>query len=738
MKMFNLTFDPSRHHYAFGVHDRVTVDGVPYTVDGHSRNERGLVLTMDDGSGRCRAFTHQELSRLGSMGKIRVEANHYAPETAKRRLADGGVLLSELPENAAARVTKKSAYVEAFLEMECEGKIKRTDASIDASRHELRGRAMAYVDRLIGGLSVAHSQDLNETPSARTLRRWLGQHRSLGMSGLVDTMSRRGNRNRLMGPEELALMMEEVHRYADANRPTVKNIHHNVQRAFESRNEDREARGEPPYRVPSYETVRRTIHMLEPFAVTVAREGAEEARKKFMPTGGGLRLTRPLERVEIDENTIDIISLASAAALMGLLTEEDRMRLGLNKEKVRWFLTVAICATTRCILGMSFSRSAREQASLQVLQMILHDKGEWAGAARSNGSWDMLGTPVLIVTDNGTAFKSQRFRVACADLGISAIRAPAGLPQMRARNERFFHSLKTGLLSRMPGQTFGSIRERRGSDPEARAALSFGDLAFCLVRWIVDIYHNTPHIGLGGETPLNCWRRLTKEWGIQPPPDRDTQRAIFGERLKRRLSREGVLVLGMRYHSEELAQWLLHKEERDVEVRWHQDNIGAVTVHVGSRKFTVGAVHPGFDGVSARQWIAGIRAARASDPRQRYCERQVVVDANAAIEARSTAATRLAGLLVDDWSPERILREEERLFIGFGVVADRPMQPVAGDGIGRTVPDADVGTAGDREDISPTKFASTRPALPHGEKDHAHYTSDTSPTSVASTWKITE
>lgn len=279
-----------------------------------------------------------------------------------------------------------------------------------------------------------------------------------------------------------------------------------------------------------------------------------------MPVGEGLRLTRPLGRVEIDENTINVISLTESWGLRSLLTEEERKILGLDGSKARWFVTVAICATTRCILGMAFSRSAKEKASLQVLQMILRDKGKRADAAGSLGSWDMHGTPILIVTDNGAAFKSELFRTACADLGITTLRAPAGLPQMRARNERFFHSLNTGLLPRLPGRTFGSIREKGDADPEARAALTFDDLAFCLVRWIVDIYHNTSHAGLGGETPLHCLRRLTAEWGVQPPPDMGLHRVIFGERLPRKLSREGVTVMGLRYHSEALARLMANRK----------------------------------------------------------------------------------------------------------------------------------------------------------------------------------
>ena len=375
MHMPNLSFDADRHHYAFGHYDRITLDGVSYKTVTHGRNEVGWVLQRDDDSGLCASFSHSELSRMGSTGRIRVEHNYRAPETAKARLLGAGMRISELPSAKAARVTRKSAYVEAFRELLQENLIKITDESIKACKDLLRSRAMDYARKLTGGLGTPMSEDISNMPSARTLRRWIQSFRDLGMSGLIDAMDKRGNRNRAMSGEEQALMMREVDGYASEERPTIRTIHVNVCLAFKARNEDRRDRGLHPFNIPSYETVRRAINRLEPYTVTLKREGAEAARKKFMPVGEGLQLTRPLERVEIDENTIDIISFAESAGLKALLTEEERNLLGLDKGKARWFVTVAICATTRCILGMAFSRSAKEEASLQVLQMILRDKG---------------------------------------------------------------------------------------------------------------------------------------------------------------------------------------------------------------------------------------------------------------------------------------------------------------------------------------------------------------------------
>ena len=736
MHMTKLTFDPERHHYAFGKYDRVNIDGFPHKTVPHGRNEEGWLLELDDGSGRCTSYDHKTISRLGARGQIHVERDYYAPEPARRRLVHGGQCISELAAAPAARLTKKNAYTKAFLELQGEKLIKMTDESIAANRDLLRSRAMAYADRLIGGSNAAQSQDLNVTPSARTLRRWVQNHRVDGMVGLIDAMNRRGSRDRRMGGEELALLMSKVEGYASEKRPSIKKIHEDVVEAFDTCNENRAAGGLHRFPVPSYETVRRAIKTLEPFKVALARDGADAARMKFAPVGTGPRLTRPLQRVEIDENTIDIVSFMESSGLLPLMMDDDRIILGLDKSKARWFLTVAICTTTRCILGMAFSRSAKEGASLQVLQMLLGDKGKCADAAGSLGSWDMHGTPALIVTDTGPAFKSQRFQTACADLGITTLRAPAGLPEVRGRNERFFLSLNTGLHPRLPGRTFNSIREKGNADPGKTAALTFDDLAFCLVRWIVDIYHNTPHAGLGGETPLSCWRRLTSEWGVQPPPDQAVRRMVFGQNLHRKLTREGVTVLGVRYHSETLARWITTRRERDVEVRWHPDDISAVTVYVAGQKFQVGAVQEGFEAVTAREWLAACRALRAGDPHARAYDRKIVMKAIQAIRDRSSSATKLAGLIAEDWSPERIRQEEDRLFLGFSVADEHAPPAIAADGLGRSIPDPAIRLAGTGEPEA--HMTGDDPRLAATDHARAPGPNPPGPAHGPGSWKITE
>lgn len=183
----------------------------------------------------------------------------------------------------------------------------------------------------------------------------------------------------------------------------------------------------------------------------------------------------------------------------------------------------------------------------------------------------------------------------------------------------------------------------------------------------------------------------------------------------------------MRYHSEALAQWILRRGERDVEVRWHPDDISRVNVYAGGQNFEVRAVHDGFQGVSARQWLAATRELRSTHAARTTRDRESVLEAVSAIKARSTAATKLAGLLVDEWSPERIRREEQRLFTGFSISGEKQAPVRETDGLGRSIP----------EQEGPSAPSTAQPSAPSGL---ARDVAATGPTEqkAPTTWTITE
>lgn len=686
----NATTAPAAVHYAFGTHDRVTIEGMEFRPVNY--NEMSWLMQVTDGTGLMRDFTHEELRRLASMGRLHHQPQYFAPAQTTRRLNRNTTLISSLNRKQRAHVSKRGAWVAAAREQLRDKKMKMTDDSIQANIAELLLKVTKLVKNLnpLGLAEPGKSSDIAKPPSPRTLRRWLKDEAIFGESGLIDNMSKRGNRNRLLCPETIGLMMRVIRANLTQERRKPRVIHDFVQIAFNEHNSERAAKGLAPIQAPSLSTTTRAIKEIDPFSVMLMQHGLEETRKKFMPVGEGLKLTRPGERVEMDEHTIDLISLMHFAGMWDLFTEDELHALGLDNSKGRWVLTVAMCATTRCILGMVISRGAKATAAIQCLQMVISDKGQWSDAVQARGHWDMHLTPELIVTDNGTAFKSEAFRVACADLGISLEYTKAGMPQQRGRGERFFGTLSNAVPPLGSGRTFSDVVTKGDADPRERAALTFDDLAFALVRWIVDGYHNNFHSGLG-ETPLQCWRRLTAIYGVTPPPDNRRWRLVFGKEMVRNLSKAGLEILNVKYHSERLALWMNRKGEGKIDVRWHPRDIGAIEVRLGDEWFEIPAVDPMMKGKAAQTWLTAWNRVRQTSNGRSKVDREVVLAAMKAIDERNVTAMAMASLLVNEWDDARIAKAEREMFQGaFPRVATPPASD--GKGLGRPIapPPADT------------------------------------------------
>ncbi|MBU2991892.1 DDE-type integrase/transposase/recombinase [Octadecabacter sp. B2R22] len=660
--------------------DRVTIEGVSYRL--HQETEVGFVFLRDDETQLACQFTHEDMLRLGNAHRIRVERGYFDPEFAAKRQLHASTAYGGLTAGVKTRMSKREAYAQAAFELRSEGKMKFTDESIKANTEALMGRAVKLADNLNsqGKDELTKTEDFGEPPAPRTLRRWLAAMNEFGRSGLVDRIDSRGNRSSNLGPEALGLMMKEVRKYLSPEKPSIKLVHEDVMLSFEKRNEERKANGQQSLTIPSRETVRRSIRALDPYQVELARNGEAAARKKFRPVLNGISVTRPLERVEIDEWTVDVMTFLESTGMYALMSDEDKRSLGLflkgdeddedgggkkkKKNLGRWTLTAAICCATRCIVGMVLSPNPGSEAAVQLLQMITTNKGAWSDAVGALTPWDMHGTPELIVFDGGAAFKSQRFRMAVNDLGVMWEMAMNGVPENRGTIERVFGTFATDFAPRLSGHTFNSIVEKGDADPEARAALNLDDFTFALIRWVTDIYHNTPHGGLNGETPVKAWRRLSQEYGVPSSPDMEMMRLCFGQERQYVLDKEGITILGVRYQSDALQEYRRRKDPHEVDVRWHPKDIGTISVRIGKAWFEIPALDSSLDGVAAQTWLTAVRQTRAANPKVDRLDNVAVREAIKAIAARNEQAKLASSLNLQDWSEERMALAEKNLLAG--------------------------------------------------------------------------
>lgn len=669
--MFDIQPSPNPPKYAFDKYDEVVIDGISYRPE--SRREEGYIFVRTDRTGVAESFTHAHLHHLIEKGVLTHNRDAFLPETARRRLSDTTALISTLSGAKAARLLFRASFVEAFLDLEAEGAIKRTDETIKAARSELQDRAQEIRSgQRLGSHHAGAEMVVLKAPSPRSLRRWLREYEQDGYAGLSDRREESGYHEPRMGGDAIALMWKVVRTYASPQKPTKEKVFEDVGIAFDEANEERAAEGRPLLVMPSRETVRRAINNLDPFLVVVERDGVEAARRKFAPVGPGLDLTRPLQRVEMDEYRIDLITLMRAAGVLHNVSEEDKLALGLNGKKKRWWVTIAICATTRCIVGMRLSRSPSANSAIRTFEMILRDKGVWADAAGALSPWNTFGLPEELVTDCGPGLASLEMRVAMQDLGIRFERAPAGIPEMRARIERLFRTLGSGLLPRLTGRTFSNAIERGDYDSKGRAALMAEDICFALTRWVVDIYHNTPHEGLNGQTPAQCWNALVDKYGVAAPPNMQKQRLVFGTRMMQTLDKTGIKILGIRYNVPQLAERYKHLFGTRVPVRWYSENIGAVAVELDGVWQEIPAVFDCYEGVKAHTWQAAARMLRGASKAQHALNRSVITKAIKDIEAMNAEAMRRIGLVVEDWTEDRLKDLEADLFIGFSASDDEP------------------------------------------------------------------
>jgi putative transposase len=409
---------------------------------------------------------------------------------------------------------------------------------------------------------------------------------------------------------------------------------------------------------------------------------------------------------------IDLITILARAEFLQLFTPAELALFGLDDKKSRWWIVAAIDCRTRVILGTKLTRDQKASAAVACLRMITSDKGAISDATGAAGRWSQYGTPELLVADNGSAFKANVFTDACNDLGITLERTIAGVPAMRGTIERVFRTCATSLLPRLSGRTFSDVVERADHEAEARACLGPEDLCFALVRWIVDIYHNTPHAGLGGRTPLAQWEadHRVANYPLQAAPDRRAKRLAFGLALTRRAGREGIVVLGVRYHSQALAAFVVRRGPASVELRWDPEDLGSVEVRIDGSWKELPAVHVGFDGLHAQLWIATRRALRTSEPRRKQWEEDTVAEAIEAIKAMNLQRSLQFRLIDKDHSDKQIEALENGMFDGFRVIATSPKLHASSDGHGRSI----VPVAPEEADPTDRPKGVGRADTPHG------------------------
>ena len=169
---------------------------------------------------------------------------------------------------------------------------------------------------------------------------------------------------------------------------------------------------------------------------------------------------------------------------------------------------------TRVIPFAAFAYSENTTAFLPVLKQAIARRG----------------LPARLYCDNGASYRSHQLALVCAKLGVALIHARPYQPAGKGKIERFFRTLRAAVLAHLT--------------PAATESLQ--TLNRTLWAWVEGEYHQSPHRGLDGRTPLDQWA-LAGAHVRYPDPGTDLDDLFLFE-AKRRVMKDRTVSLDGRLY----------------------------------------------------------------------------------------------------------------------------------------------------------------------------------------------
>ena len=374
---------------------------------------------------------------------------------------------------------------------------------------------------------IAADHDLN----LRTLRRWVQHYRAYGLSGFLRSERKDKGEKRAV-TSELQQFIEGL--ALQKPRRTIATIQREVARIA----------GEQGWKMPSYSTVERVVHQLDPALMTLAHEGSKVYREEF-----------------------DLIYRQTASApnevwqadhsLLPILVQDEQGK----PAKPR--LTIILDDYSRGVAGyyLGFANPTALQTALTLHQAI------WR---KADPRWHLCGIPARLYTDNGSDFSSQHLEQVAADLKIELVFSWPGHPRGRGKIERFFRSVEQLLLPHLPG-----FVGENGTTGGALLSLSAFDTHFR--TWLLDEYHQRVQEE-AKEPPQARWEAS----GFLPQMPVSLEQLdllLLTVAKQRRVQQDGIHFQGQRYFDTNLAAFV----GEDVLIRYDPRDLAVIRIYYQER-----------------------------------------------------------------------------------------------------------------------------------------------------------
>ena len=280
-------------------------------------------------------------------------------------------------------------------------------------------------------------------PGSRTVLQWVRSYQAAGYSALslIPATHLSGNRTRRWCPEAEALMNQVIEIYADTQRPTKVQSIQETRALFADENARRTSAGATLLTIPSASSVNRRLDLADPFYVCAKRYGASAAARKFAMSSNGPDVVRPMERVEMDENKLDVMSLLTLTGIWEHLPPDRQKKFETGR---RWMYLAIDCAT-KCVVSMRLADNPNSDDAIRALRQIFEDKTPLAQAAECESTWHHHGGIGTLVTNMGPTFVSDAFQATVASLGVTSDLSPDSPPAIRRVRGLMFGATRRAL-----------------------------------------------------------------------------------------------------------------------------------------------------------------------------------------------------------------------------------------------------------------------------------------------------
>lgn len=138
------------------------------------------------------------------------------------------------------------------------------------------------------------------------------------------------------------------------------------------------------------------------------------------------------------------------------------------------------------------------------------------------------GLPRRLYCDNGATFRTNHLQVSCATLNIALIHSRPHRPRGRGKIERFFRHVRSAFLPHLTAEILADLAQ----------------LNRVFWAWLEAEYHQTPHGGLDGGTPLD--RFLQDQALVRPAPEQ--LELWLRMKVTRRVARDRTVQLDSRLY----------------------------------------------------------------------------------------------------------------------------------------------------------------------------------------------